>query len=447
MDSEPLSEKSLVKIFKTDPDNPNKLIKREDKCHEFKKSYNNGSMASYLKTMAAFANHDGGYIIFGIKDSPRELKGLEEKALHQFNELPVEKLTEMLNDHFSPAIEWTNCVYQFRGKSFGVIYVYPLENKPTICKKTRNAEDKKYSLKEADIYYRYSGRSERIKYPELVKIIEDKRNKEESQWLKFLMKAAHVGVENASILDLRSGQIKEGGNRIVIDESLINKIRFVKEGHFVEKEGAPALRLVGDIAGIETGKVVYSGTKKVTKSIGQTEIIESFLKTERVDVPIEYIKRICSSTTGNLPVYYYIGLANITKETAINVISSTTARGQAKKILLNKVSNFLPIKTKTFPIQETKASRSRRYYVTLWEKHDILLDMSEEDLKTCISSLLYVPGSSVLNNLEYIKNQIFELYKRYYENSKSNVANIFRVAICYIDSVEFFSRNENGETR
>ena len=80
MVKEPLSESVLAKIFKTSPQNPEKLIKREDKNHEFKESYNNGSMASYLKTMAAFANNDGGYIVFGITDSPRLLKGLDEKG-------------------------------------------------------------------------------------------------------------------------------------------------------------------------------------------------------------------------------------------------------------------------------------------------------------------------------------------------------------------------------
>ena len=34
-----------------------------------------------MKTMAAFANNSGGYIVFGISDSPRTAKGLSEKSL------------------------------------------------------------------------------------------------------------------------------------------------------------------------------------------------------------------------------------------------------------------------------------------------------------------------------------------------------------------------------
>ncbi len=440
MIKDPLSEETLFGIFKTDSDNPNRLIKREDKCHEFKESYNNGNMASYLKTMASYANHDGGYIIFGVKDSPHELIGLKEKALQQFSALPVEKLTELLNDHFSPAIEWTNCVYQFRGNSYGIIYVFPLENKPTICKKTRDAQDKKYALKEADIYYRYSGRSERIKYPELVRIIDDKRRKEEKQWLRFLMRAAQVGVENASILDLKNGEIRESGNRIVIDEPLLEKIRFIKEGHFVEKDGAPALRLLGDIQAVETGKVVYSGTKKVIKSIEQTEIVEAFMQNEHVENPTEYIKRICSSSTGNLPVYYYIGLAGLSAEKAKKVISDTTARGQAKRVLLKKISAFTPIQTKTFPARDTAASKRRKDYVSLWMRHDVPNEMSEDELKDCVSAVLYIENKDMLTHSEYVKSKMLDLYKRYYEKYNSTVASAFRDAICYIDSVEFFTR-------
>lgn len=65
---DPLSEDVLSKIFKTSLSQPDMLIKREDKNHEFKESFNMASMAMYFKTIAAFANNDGGYLIFGVKD-------------------------------------------------------------------------------------------------------------------------------------------------------------------------------------------------------------------------------------------------------------------------------------------------------------------------------------------------------------------------------------------
>ncbi len=438
MSKDPLSEEILSRIFKTDLKNPDRLTKREDKNHEFKESFNVNNMALYLKTMSAFANNDGGYLIFGVKDRPRLLLGLNDKSLQQFNELPVEKLTELLNEYFSPSIDWEPCVFKFKGKNFGIFYIYPLQNKPAICKKSHDSQNNKYALKEADIYYRYSGRSERIKYAELIKIIEEKRRKEEKQWLHFLMKAARIGVENASVIDIDKGQILEGGNRIVIDEELLGKIRFIKEGQFVEKAGSPTLRLIGDIQTIETGRVLYSGTKKVVKAIEQTDIIETFLRNDIVDNPIEYIKKICSSTTGYLPVYYYIALANLSRERALEIINDTVARGQAKKLLYEKIKNFTQVKQKFFPNKETATSIKRQQFAKYWIEKQIPKDISSEDIKPCINSVTYLSSDDVLRNLVYLKERLLELYKMYYETADSNLASVFREVFCYIDSVEYF---------
>ena len=54
------------------------LKQRESSTIEFKESFNFGNMPKYSKTMAAFANNKGGYILFGIKDSPRELIGTDK---------------------------------------------------------------------------------------------------------------------------------------------------------------------------------------------------------------------------------------------------------------------------------------------------------------------------------------------------------------------------------
>ena len=59
-------------------DKKGNIIARESSEIEFKESFNFGNMPKYSKTMAAFANNKGGYILFGIKDSPRELIGTDK---------------------------------------------------------------------------------------------------------------------------------------------------------------------------------------------------------------------------------------------------------------------------------------------------------------------------------------------------------------------------------
>jgi len=76
---------------------------RESNTVEFKQSFNKGNTAAYAKTMAAYANNSGGYIIFGITDSPRKIVGLKND---NFENLKQEVFTDAINALFSPAIEW-----------------------------------------------------------------------------------------------------------------------------------------------------------------------------------------------------------------------------------------------------------------------------------------------------------------------------------------------------
>lgn len=303
----PLSLEILTGIFRVSPKEPSRIINREGTTIEFKESYNHGNMAQYFKAMAAFANNQGGYILFGIGDKPRRLLGLKDKSLSQFEELKVEDFTKALLDYFSPEIKWEHCTFEFHDMSFGVIYVYPLMRKPCICKKHYDAQNAKYSLKEGDIYYRYGGRSERIRYAELASIIDEARRYEERQWLNFAKKAVRIGVSNAALLDLKSGNLSGTNGSVVIDSELLQKLAFIQEGKFVETGGTPTLRLIGDITEISTGKVIVTETaRKVVRAIEPSDIVRVFLENKQVDEPIEYIKRICSATSANYPIYFFV---------------------------------------------------------------------------------------------------------------------------------------------
>ena len=122
--SNPLSLEYLTGLFRTSTKNPNRIVNREGTTLEFKETYNHANMAQYFKTIASFANNTGGYIIFGIGDKPRELKGLQGKSLQQFESLKVEEFTKNLLDYFSPEIKWDHCTFEFKEKSYGVIYIY-----------------------------------------------------------------------------------------------------------------------------------------------------------------------------------------------------------------------------------------------------------------------------------------------------------------------------------
>ena len=62
-----------------------------------------------------------------------------------------------------------------------------------------------------------------------------------------------VGPKNIQLLDTYKGEICLGDNKVLIDKSIIDKINFIREGHFTEKdgEGFPTLKLIGTVEGID----------------------------------------------------------------------------------------------------------------------------------------------------------------------------------------------------
>ena len=79
------------------------LKSRESNTVEFKESFNKASTAKYAKTMAAYSNNRGGYIIFGVKDKPRTIVGLKNSNFENLNQ---EQFSEAVNSLFAPAMEW-----------------------------------------------------------------------------------------------------------------------------------------------------------------------------------------------------------------------------------------------------------------------------------------------------------------------------------------------------
>ena len=315
--------------------------------------------------------------------------------------------------------------------SFGVIYVYPLMRKPCICKKHYDAQNAKYSLKEGDIYYRYGGRSERIRYAELASIIDEARRYEERQWLNFAKKAVRIGVSNAALLDLKSGNLSGTTGSVVIDSELLQKLAFIQEGKFVETGGTPTLRLIGDITEISTGKVVVTETaRKVVRAIEPSDIVQAFLENKPVDEPIEYIKRICSATSANYPVYFFMRQASMTASDALSVVKQTTSRGVAKDKLIERLEGKNILQSK-LPISSTSAGKQKETYRQQWLTESI--SMPIENIGYCVEAILYLSNEEMVEHDQYIRASLLGIYSTEYEKASSIIASNIRKAICRID--------------
>jgi hypothetical protein len=229
------------------------LKRRESFNLEYKQSFQLGdNLLKYLKSLVGMANNKGGIILFGIKDSPHEPIGMKNE---RFQETDPAKIDRTIREYFSPEVLWNSGIVEFDGKNFGWLDVQESESKPVICKKNKDG-----ILREGAIYYRYRAETKEIEYPELKSLLEKEKGKEKLLWMNLVQKIGQVGPKNVSILDTFTGEISVGNEKILLDEKILNKINFIKEGHFTERigEGIPTLRLIGDVEGFKSSEYLVS---------------------------------------------------------------------------------------------------------------------------------------------------------------------------------------------
>ena len=430
------SEDKINKIFKYyNEQEPCKIISRESSTLEFKENFNKGLVSKYAKTMAAFSNKDGGYLIFGVKNKPRIVVGMKDNT---FDEYDDEKFVEKLNEYFSPEIRFERRVINYLGLNVGLIYVYPSISKPVVCTKSVQGNNG-LVIREGDIYYRYSAKTSEIKYPDLKILLEQIRENEQKAWLQTFKKIAKIGVNNLSLIDLKNGKISSNGfvrnKELFIDNKLLAELKFIKEGHFSETEGAPTLKLIGDIKGITGAIVNKTGTIIEVKPthIHEKYLLETFLNQTGTQSPMSYIEAFCRFSIKYLPFYYFVYLLQKNDENfdknrfklEINKITEDCKMG--KTYLIQRLKSDDNFKEEKLTGKECELKN--KYLNLLNNKNTKLEDIPEENIEIQLRMILNVTDT------ERIKNLILPLLKKYLNNEYENHKNLLRRAISYVDKL------------
>ena len=429
----PLSEIELSKIFKKSPRNQDLIGTNEGITVEYKESFGWKSMSDYFKAMASFANRDGGYIIFGIKDKPHKLLGLQGQALERFENIDNQVWTTNLKEHFSPEIIWEKIIFEFDNKKYGIIYTYVAKEKPVICKKDTD------ELKKAAIYYRYNSQNSEIEYPELHYIIEQEKQKINERWMKTIRQIGDSGIEKTAILDLKSGKMTGANTTLYIDETLLNDIEFVQEGSFVENGGNPALKVVGQVQTIVGAQRVVV-EQECNKAINADEIVKGFIAQENVNNPLEFVKQICYQSTGNMPIYYYLFLANISNEEGINFIENVPINSMSKELLKRRIKTR-EVKFNRLPNNITALTKKKKSYLQAILQHNLLIPNSKMELKYCLIAIRAIEPTQIAQHKEYILNIMYEIYSTYFNSQPfSSIKTDFRYTLCWIDEALYMDR-------
>jgi hypothetical protein len=420
-------QERLNSIFKVSAKYPDKLTSRESSWLEFKENFNFGSLSKYAKTMAAFANTQGGYIVFGIKDNPHRMVGIREE---DFSNINPERLTNELNELFSPEIAWEIHVHEFNDKTFGLICSHESNNKPVMAKKNSG------EVKEAEIYYRYRGRSEKIKYSELLAILDDRRKQEQSLWMNLLEKIAKIGVQDAAVFDTNTGEVSGTSASFIIDEGLLDKLRFIKEGQIEDKDGSPIHKLIGALKTAGKGSIlpVKRTYTDRTRGIRTDDIITDFLNQKIVDNPMEYIKQICWESAFHLPVYYYIVQSKKTLQEVIYVLKEVKTRSPSHAGLLGRLSSSREYKINIPPNSASRAAKQKSLYRQTVLKRLVNLNSfaaNPVDLKYLLQSMRAISKSEL--DSTYVLGLLKNIFDSYYTQRNPDISGDIRYTVCHVD--------------
>lgn len=102
----------LSKLLKLNVDRATHRVKNKESEHrEFKIEFDVKNLPKFAKTMAAFANRDGGVLLFGVKDRPRDIIDIKE------NNIPDDVvLTNFLKEYFQPEVIFQSETITIHGK-------------------------------------------------------------------------------------------------------------------------------------------------------------------------------------------------------------------------------------------------------------------------------------------------------------------------------------------
>lgn len=264
--NEEFTNEILNALFRCSADG--RIVATEAYDVEYKNNFNID--ADMFKTMNGLANNRGGYILFGVEPTKRELIGLDENKINYYKKnMDSEATRGKILTCCQPNMEYKHYLHRIEDKKFIVLFVPESKNKPHIFSMSISND-----IKPGDIFYRYNDSVKKIQFAELSAIIENKREREQSKWMKFLGEIAKIGLDNALVIDAKNGKLITADNYedgIVLDESILSKFKLIKEGQFNEVSGDPTLKIVGTLAlKTDTGKYELSSNINAVMNPNET---------------------------------------------------------------------------------------------------------------------------------------------------------------------------------
>lgn len=321
---DPLDAVRLKAMFAKDAEGFWRLAAGESDEHECKAAYGAKYRGKWLRAVAALANNRGGYLFFGVHDKDAEKVDGHDKsyeliglATTEFTDADPKDIFRYIKAVFDPTPRVRFGYGEIDGRHFGVIYVDPVQSKPVIARQSEGNGE----IREGDIFFRYPGSSERIKYSDLRTIMDQRDLEVRSRILPMVERLLAIGPDKALVADLEAGLLTDGAQSIVIDESLVAKLQFIREGEFSEVDGAPALRLLGDVSTVESHK-----SSDVFGALTESAFFAEFLAGKVPGNPADFLRWAVEGGHANwLPIFWLARLAKLDRTALAEFIGKCEA--------------------------------------------------------------------------------------------------------------------------
>lgn len=216
---------------------------RESTDLEFKLNMALATFRKSLKTISAFANKTGGYIVFGVSDNPRLLVGLGGNVLDegQQSEQIAQAISPIPTTHFSTLV--------IHGRVIGVLKVDPLSKPPSIAiRDIAGAQGDDPVLRKGTVYTRRRGQTAPITGEEFSQLLISRDERTRSEIFAYLSRGRDIGFDQVVVADPRNSAVDdETEMTFYLPASAAADLNVIEEGTLVQEGGAPAYKLVGNV--------------------------------------------------------------------------------------------------------------------------------------------------------------------------------------------------------
>lgn len=289
-----------------------------------------------LRAVAALANNRGGYVLFGVEDHTGLLKGLKDD---RFSNNDPSKFAQAFKSAMEPCPRFELGEVALNGVTMGAVYVHAELDGPVIA--TRDED----SFKAGVVYYRYPGESRAIHPADFRRMLAARDQRARHEAANLAKKVIELGGD-AAVLDLKNGRIDNRAGPIYMSPDLLSKLHLVREGKFVQKEGAATLRLVGDVEVAQGSSENLIRERIVRTAIKDSDVLRNFIEQAEVKFPAEYVLHSCHSNKHWLPIFYYLSSAGLSEAEIVSAVkveegASPSARGR----LMDRIKGRMTAKT------------------------------------------------------------------------------------------------------